>query len=911
MSRMYYAMLGSLICICLVEPVAARTVQPPLSFSEEQKLVHRLIASNEAIDQRRLAERLASGLIASEDNPLRRPDRDGAIIAYRRAISAGDVSATTVIALSRLLLRQDERSGMEVLRPRLRSLVLQGHGDAAYLLALDAAQGGKLSSGELRSKLEAAAITGSISATLDLATTGNISGGTTALAAVDMLRERAQSGSGAASFALYQIHRRAILVERSPFEAMKWLTMAVEQGHVQATERLAEHLLRGMDIGRDPPRAAALLRQAAEAGSGSAAMQLGRYSGPGSQTGVSTEEGRIWLRRAAEIGIRGAAVEISSIDLGQALQTDASPARIAGMVEAALLPIAQDPEALSDLADRHWKTANSRIIAPLLMPLLKEQALSGSAAAGMAYNGWLQANGETLPLDVAAALVKSLRNGSRDDADFANFTIASMALDGRFPASIVSASEATRLLMQAADAGIGWAMWRLGKLYMHGDQLARSPTFAKRWLAAAKAQSIERAGWDLADLQLRDRDQSERNQGERFYLQKLDEGDPRAGLALVEYRLSTGDLDMQTLAQAQQAIKEPGDIISLASLLFRSGGQANAALGHALLDTLDEAELDDKALVSCGRLLVSMAGSDHVRERGLKLVKKASDAGSVTGKTMLAGIYLSSAVYRDRQEQGVALLNEVVTDHPYDQDARLLLSRAYRGGIGTERDMAKAARLLDAVRAEGEYRSPKATFMSASDTAFVMGGAASEASALLIMQAARGSAAAERTAGGFDLSGLDRMIRPDAAAGRFYAAARRGDREAMAALGHLLLNGHGVSKSRGEGLAWLARASEAGSAEAMYDLSRFHASAPASSDGQAEALHWLRRAADRNHPQATYQLGLAYLEGVGVPRNDAQAEGWFERSASAGNSLAVRTLETLQLQAVKHPSSGLAEVSHD
>ncbi len=39
----------------------------------------------------------------------------------------------------------------------------------------------------------------------------------------------------------------------------------------------------------------------------------------------------------------------------------------------------------------------------------------------------------------------------------------------------------------------------------------------------------------------------------------------------------------------------------------------------------------------------------------------------------------------------------------------------------------------------------------------------------------------------------------------------------MAALGHMLLNGYGVSQSRERGLDWLSRAANAGNTAAMYE----------------------------------------------------------------------------------------------
>jgi TPR repeat protein len=906
------SLIGGIVLMITVSPLAAQVPAPSLDFAQEQALVARLGASGSVEDQRTLAELLQDGLVASIDNPLRRSDRDGAIAAYRRAMTAGDNSAATAVALSRLLLRKNDSDGLAALMPLLRKLMLQGNGDAAYVLALDAAQNQKLPPNEVVPRLEAAAMMGSMSAVMDLAASGEASGGTIARTSVETLQQRAQAGSAPASFALYQIYRQGMLVERSPTLAMKWLAFACDQGHVTAIERYAEHLLKGTDVTADPTRAATLFRAAADAGSTTAAMALGRNAGPAAGTGVSIEEGRLWLRRAAEVGMRGAAVEISSIDLGLALASNAPPAEMARMIEAALVPIARDPDALANLANRHWKTGNAKVIGPSLLPLLKEQALAGSPEAGLAYNAWLQVNGEPLPEDVAQALVGSLHKNRLGSVGFSNFSIANLAFDGRLSDRLVSKAEATELLMSSADAKVGQAMWKLGQLYLQGDQLAPSVAFAKRWLAGAKAQAVERASWDLAALQLKDDAPEERATGERFYLEKLDEGDARAALAIVGYRLQENDLDAATLAQARQAVQVPQDVIELASLLIASGLDAHVAAGKHMLALLNEGELDTEALISYGRLLVLTASSDANGERGLKLLAKAAETGAAPARVALAATYLSSVTFKDKQEYAVSVLRDVLKDNPQDPDARLLLSKAYLVGLGTKRDARQASDLITSIRAEGEYRNPKATMLAADWLAFSAVDRNPKAAVeLLKVQAARGSVAAEREVGEIYLSGFSPSLEPDAAASRLYTAAKAGDKEAMASFGHLLLNGYGVSQSRQDGLAWLGRASEAGNTAAMYELSRIFALRPQDKSEEKQSLYWLRRAAERGHPNASYQLGLTYLAGDGGEPDVDQATVWFSRSAASGNLLAARTLETLRQQMAEGATPDISEVSHE
>ncbi len=879
----------------VLSPAMAQTDSYQSRYTQEQALIANLSQSQAFQDQRRLAELLTEGVMVAPDNPLRKADRDAAIVAYRRAIALGDRSAGTTVALARLLLRQDDAAGFSALRPQLRNFVLQGNGDAAYVLALDGAQNEKLAPEQLAPKLAAAAVMGSVAAVRDIADSGAVMGATVKQASLQALQRRAQTGWAPAAFALYEIYRDGRLTDRAPELSMKWLDAAVAQNYVPALERLGDHLLHGVDIAADPVRAATLYRAAAEAGSGGAAAVLGRHTPAGPNLDIPQEEARIWLQRAAAVGVRGAAAEIASLDLSAALASNADPVHLAQLIEAALAPIAQDPDALASLAQRQWRTANSKLVAPVLLPLLKDRALEGSPTAGLAYNAWLQANGEALPEAVAQALVDGLKKQPLGSAAFSDFTIANLALNGRIPEKVLSKGAALELLMDAADAKVGQAMLRLGELYAQGDALARNKAFAKRWLIAAKGQAVERAAWDLAALQLADEDPAERAVAEAFYLGRLNDGDARAALILVQHRIQSGPLDPIFLAEAKRAATEPRDVVDLAAALVSSGVQENIDAGEHLLATLRAEELPADALVAYGDLLISIAASSEDTARGLSLLEKAVEKGDPGVKIALASTYLSSVSYKDRQAQAVRLLDEVLADNPRDPNARLLMSKAYLMGLGIKRDARKASLLIDGIRAEGEFKNAKATMLAADWLAF----SASErdpaaAVALLKTQAARGSIAAERAVGDAYLSGFGPTLEPDLAASRLYKSANAGDKEAMASLGHLLLNGYGVSQSREAGLRWLSRAAQAGDSSAMYELSRIYALAPEDDVGGRQTIYWLKRAAERNHPNASYQLGLAYQKGDWVEANPEEAAKWFKRAGDSGNLLAARTLDALR-----------------
>lgn len=881
----------------MIGPSTAQELSVSQRYADEQALMTRLSTSAVVDDQRQLAAMLSDGLIANAENPLRRVDRDGATAAYRRARELGDQSASTTVALARLLLRDTKGSGLSELVSALRNYMLQGNGDAAYILALDATQNQRLPKNKTVPMLQAAAVMGSIPAVLDLAGSNDVTvGDTTKSALLEKLEQKAQAGVAPAAFALYQIYNDNKFVARDPQKAIGWLTQAVAAGHVNAMERYAAHLQFGRDMPADPARALSFFREAAQAGSSIAAMTLGRDSRSHAPMGVGVEESRTWLRRAAEVGIRGAAIEIVGLDLTLALQ-ETDPDRKAKMVEAALQPIATDPAALADFASRHWQKNAVSVVDPVLRTLLERQALAGSATAGLAYDAWLKMDGERLPDQVARALVKSLHESPPGSIGFANFTIADLALDKRIGSTVVSHDEAMDLLFDAAGADVGQAMLRLGQMYARGDQVARSPIFAQRWFLQAQKQAVERASWEMADMQAASDDPQQLEIAERFYLQKLDEGDPRAALALVEHRVTDGTLDDSMLMQAKSAAAEPHDAIALAKILMAGGNAESLDAAEAILRPLAEEQSEPEALTVYGRLLVTRARSPDDVQHGFDVLHLAVNSGRSDAKVVLAATYLSSAIYSESRSDAIALLTDVLTENPRDANARLVMSRAYLLGLGVKRDPVKAAELLASISDVGEYDLPKASLLEADWLAFSSSRRNPEAAvAMLSAQAARGSAAAEQALGRTYLSGFGISLDPDIAAGHLYTAAHAGDKAAMAAFGHLVLNGYGVSQSQQGGLTWLDRAADAGSTSAMYELSRIYALGSAGDIDQKLAMEWLEKAANRNHPNAAYELGLAYLKGEWVPADTVQAAAWFERSANAGSLLAGRTLEIVKRQ---------------
>ncbi|MDH4441187.1 MAG: hypothetical protein QE284_12455 [Rhizobium sp.] len=887
--------IGLLVLGLGTAATAAEDADLAARFAQEQALLETLSRSTAFDDQRRLGDLYRDGLIFSAENPIRKADRDAAIGAYFRAIELGDSSTAATVSLGRLLMRKTGGSGFSAIEPALQALALEGNGDAAYLLAVDAMENRHVPMEQAIPKLEAAAMLGSAAAVTDLAASGVAVGETLKLAVLTRLTERAEAGQAPAAVALFHIYADGLLTERDPEKAMQWLEAAAEHDPITAVEELAEQYLTGVNVEADPARAADLFRQAARAGGRNAALALGRAAIAETTMPVSGAEARWWLQRASEADVRTAAIELSSLDLKLALAFEGDPAERQRLVMAALEPIADDPDALANLASQNWRSTHSEVIGKVLLPLLEKQALAGRSIAALAYNAWLEANGRPLPDAVARALIESLRKTPFVSVGFSNFTVASLALDGRMSKSVLGPDQAIRLLFKAADDNVGQAMLRLGQLYRQGDQLARSDSFAKRWFVRAGERAVERATWELADMQAHSRDPGERDEADRFYLSQIDAGDPRAGLALVKARLRHGNLDGIGLERAKSVTQAPADTIALASLLFSTGTTGPTQEAMALLDEMQTDQLGPADLVALGRLKSTMAVTPEQTAQAFALLEKAAESGAPVARTALAASYLSSVMHRARAPAAIAMLQDVLEANPKDPEARLLLARAHMLGIGVERDARKAADLVAAVRSENGMRMPKATLLEADWLAFSSARRDPErAVALLDAQAARGSAAAERALGEYFLNGFGPAIQPDAAAIRMHGAATEGDKEAMAALGHMLLNGYGLNQSRQAGLDWLARAANAGNTAAMYELSRVFALRPEAESDTRQSIAWLQKAAERNHPNAAYQLGLAYLSGEWVEKDVTLASFWFDRSARSGSLLAARTLKAIR-----------------
>ncbi|SMD13139.1 TPR repeat [Fulvimarina manganoxydans] len=895
------AILVVLPCSALAQGrEAEKGAETAQRYEAERVLLDQLRDSRTEADRRRLAEMFVDGVVAGPDNPLRMRNRDTAIAIYKALIRAGDRSPSTVVRLGKLQLTRTDDDELKPLVMPLRAAVFAGNGDAAYVLAGIAERGLLLGETSVQ-MLQTAALLGNVPAAIELARSSGL-GATFVADVLQRLTLSASAGDAGAMVGLGRIHESGGFVPRDLVEARKWYEAAVATGDPSAMTELGSMLLTASAGEFDPLRASQLLTSAAWAGEAKAALMLGLDAANSGPMGTSIEVGRRWLERATEVRLRGAASHLAALDLRLALSDDGPAPQVLEKIGKVLAPIANDPEALADLAERRWSQSDQKRIGRVLLPMLHSATVAGSLEAGISYDIWLRTTGQVLPVDAAKALIDSLRRAAAKGTASATYTLASLALDGRIGQKEVPQSEAIDLLFSSADAQVGQAMLRIARMYAEGKVLSPSVLFAKRWFERAMEQKVESAGWELAALLSRSADPADHADARAFYQSQKQAGDPRGSIRLLEIELRTGSVDQTTLAAAEGEVVLPRDKVAIAKLLASSPDSKLQSEAELILDTLVGGDSDPDALLVYGRVLTESGRTEADFKRGVAMLEQSAQMGNLDAKLEIASTLLTESQFRDRSGEAVSMLQSVLAASPRFTDAELLLSDAYLRGRGVRADTAKAAELIANVLAtEGD--DPKATMLEADWLMFSEERRDPErAIRLLQQQADKGSLAATRKLGLAHLNGFGPAISPDRAVGYVFRAAEGGDKEAMAAMGHIFLNGVGINVQPELGVFWLRKAVEHGNTAASYDLSRLYALGALGEVDDAESAHWLRVAAERDHPSAAYQLGLSYLKGEGVAKDREEAIRWFRRSADLGNLLAGRTLKELTTDPKSDPA---------
>ena len=123
------------------------------------------------------------------------------------------------------------------------------------------------------------------------------------------------------------------------------------------------------------------------------------------------------------------------------------------------------------------------------------------------------------------------------------------------------------------------------------------------------------------------------------------------------------------------------------------------------------------------------------------------------------------------------------------------------------------------------------------------------------------------------------------------SAAEAGHPQAATLLGWFHESGRGTEKNLDEARRWYRAGVDRGQADAMAALGRLLLKEPGAESRQA-TQQLLQRAAERNDPDGQYYLGWMLAQGTEASHDDAKAFAWFSKAAAQGHvgaQLAVAT----------------------
>jgi TPR repeat protein len=131
------------------------------------------------------------------------------------------------------------------------------------------------------------------------------------------------------------------------------------------------------------------------------------------------------------------------------------------------------------------------------------------------------------------------------------------------------------------------------------------------------------------------------------------------------------------------------------------------------------------------------------------------------------------------------------------------------------------------------------------------------------------------------------LDRPDTAARWMSLLAFDGVPQAQLYYGQMLLEGHGVEKDPGRGLAWFKRAAAQNNLDAINMVGRCLENGWGCPADVTLASTYYRRAAHAGHAWAQYNLGHLYLDGLGVEQDAGKAYRYYLDAATQDHERAM------------------------
>jgi len=869
MIRLRAAPIAALLAATALAPVVFPTVpafaqtadrEARLGWVRERYMAERarletLRASRTPEAYLELGEVLVDGELTSPENPLRKPDFDGARQAFDEGLKVP--SKVWPLAASRLaeLLFAGRRGELATPGEVARGIDLLarsaslGYGEGAfkYGFALEAGLDGpdKLTQAEeayrLGTRLQYPEAAFALARLLGFDSPEGKALVAQGLVLFDLFAPRSRG----LLVALGDIRRDGIGVPVDPYLALEAYRRAFSMGSGQGGHRIADMLLSGALGAPDPIEARRVLEETAWSGSSYAAVRLADDFATDGPMRVGAEDAIAWLDLAMAVeDYRAFAVASQLYFAGKGVPRDVAKGeeyarRAAEDAQASIsdiMSIARSARAaLGDAAPRG-----------LLLGIYNRAAQAGSVE-GMAELGILLVEGADQtggPGDGLLWLQKAAAEGSvkaelmlgdlhragriiepSPEAALAWYrkAIASGKSLGAYvraaelmianPALAQSPDEPLALLRTAAEKGSTSAERTLGRLYLNGTLVQRDPLEARRWLEQAVSHGDATSLVILADLY-----------SGRFG----DAPDPAATERLLEQALASST---------------PKAAPALAAHLIKAGRVADAV---AVLERAGDAG-NSEALIELGVMFLggNMVPRDLARAEGYFDRASALTGSTPKAETDLAIAFLSSGEPL-AAARGVVRLEELAGEGV--GRAAATLSNAYRTGNGVTVDLAAAERWAIEAAKLGVIDS----LIAVADANFATG----------------------------------RSRESHEKAVRFYEtalAAEPGSVRALTALARAYKLGRGTPQDLPRALDYFQRAADAGSGSALIELSEAYQVGSGVEPDPKKAVAYLERAVERGIVGAYVDLGRFYLSGFGGRIDPERAVVNFARAAQAGN----------------------------
>lgn len=121
-------------------------------------------------------------------------------------------------------------------------------------------------------------------------------------------------------------------------------------------------------------------------------------------------------------------------------------------------------------------------------------------------------------------------------------------------------------------------------------------------------------------------------------------------------------------------------------------------------------------------------------------------------------------------------------------------------------------------------------------------------------------------------------------------------KQALYALGHHHLQGHGTKEDPSTAASWFRKSAELKFAPAQDKLGLMYEHGIGVAKSPTEAIKWYALAAQTGNRDAQYHIGVMYGTGTGVPADFVKSSEWILKAAKQGNVEAQATLGQLLLQ---------------